>query len=148
MYGFDFKRAGRVAAIGALLLSGACGGDNGTGPGGGGGGVGGNYQLIGVNDIEVPAVVQMEHCTPSRFTDGALVLDGNGSWQLAIELEDETGQHVLQDAGQFRRQGEELAFDSEAYGDRFYGEIDEGLVFLYYDFCSNGEHDIDFVFEK
>jgi hypothetical protein len=147
MYRFDIRRAGRVAAIGALLLSGACGGDGATGPGGGGGGnLEGNYQLVGINNTGVPAVAQMEGCSPSRFDGGTLSL-GDGEWRFDIQFADETGTHFLRDEGDFEREGSELAFESATYGDQFWGELEDGLVVLYYDFCSNGEADVDFVFE-
>ncbi len=125
----------------------ADGGDSGTGPGGGGGGLAGTYELVGINNAPVPAVVQMEGCTPSRFLAGSLTL-GDGGWSFDIMAEDETGTNSLRDEGEFQREGNELSFDSARYGDRFEGELEDGLVVLYYDFCSNGEHDIDFVFER
>jgi hypothetical protein len=148
MYGLDLRRAGRLVAIGTTLLAGACGGDGGaTGPGGGGS-LTGTYFLVGVNDEAVPAVAQMERCTPSAFTAGSLIVDAEGNWRFGIELEDETGRHVLEDNGRLRRDGDELAFSSARYGDRFEGETEEDLIVLYYDFCANGEHDVDFVFER
>lgn len=148
MYGFGVRRLGRVAAVGLALISGACGGEGGaTGPGGGDG-VAGTYVLVGINDMAVPAVAQMEHCTPSAFYGGSVVLAAGGNWQMAIELEDETGQHVLHDHGRYQRDGDDLEFISNQYGDRFEGEVGPDAVALYYDFCSNGEHDIDFIFER
>ncbi len=149
MYGVRIRQVARVAAAGALLLSAGCGGDGGsTDPGGGGGGPTGTYLLVGINNTAVPAVAQMEHCTPSAFTGGSLILSAGGGWSFGIELEDETGAHVLRDRGRFEREGDELAFVSEQFGDQFEGEVEDGLVVLYYDFCANGEADIDFVFEK
>lgn len=144
MHGFDWRRMARAAAAGIALLCGACGSD-GAGPGGGDG-VDGTYELVGINNTDVPAVVQMEACSPSRFVSGSLSL-GTGHWQVSVQIEDETGTHWLEDEGNYERDGIELAFESQVYGDWFDGELEDGLVVLYYDFCSNGEHDIDLVFE-
>jgi hypothetical protein len=146
MYGFEVMRAGRLAVMGALLLCGACGGDSGAGPGGGGN-VEGNFDLTGINNTAVPAIVQTEDCSPVRFVSGTLTM-GDGDWSMDVEMEDEDGPSFLQDHGGYEQDGSELGFQSVAFGDRFEGELEEGLVVLYYDYCSNGEHDVDLVFER
>jgi hypothetical protein len=146
MRGVDWELARRVAVVGALLC-GACGGDSGTGPGGGGGGVGGEYDLVGINNTGVPAVVQIENCRIVRFVDGSLRM-GNGTWQLDVDLEFEYGADGLADHGAFEQDGSALEFESAEYGDRFEGAIEDGLVVLYYDWCSDGNHDVDLVFER
>lgn len=145
---FELQRMWRTLPVAGLLLAGACGGgDAGTGPGGGA--LSGTYQLMGINEDGLPEVAQMEDCSPARFTSGSMVLDEDGNFELSIVYDDEGGQAGFEDHGQFQRQGDAgLSFDSEAWGDRFDGEIDGDLVVLYYDFCTNGEADIDFVFEK
>jgi hypothetical protein len=132
-----------------VLLCGACGGgDGGTGPGGGGGaGLAGAYDLVGINNTEVPAVVQIENCDIVRFMGGSLEV-GNGSWELDVNLQFEYGNDRLVDGGTFERDGDLLEFESAQYGDRFEGELDGGVVWLYYDWCSDGNHDVDLVFER
>ena len=53
-----------------------------------------------------------------------------------------------EDRGAFQRDGAELHFESAAYGDRFEGEVHDGIVWLYYDWCADGNHDVDFAFEQ
>lgn len=78
-----------------------------------------------------------------------MVLDEDGNFELSITYENEEGPDGFTDHGQFQRDGNTgLSFESEAWGDRFEGEIEDDLVVLYYDFCANGVADIDFVFEK
>lgn len=38
---------------------------------------------------------------------------------MDLQIEDETGQTFLQDEGGFEREGDELAFQSARFGDRF-----------------------------
>ena len=94
-----------------------------------------------------PAVVQVENCSVVRFVSGTLEL-GNGAWELDVALEFETGADFLEDRGAFQRDGAELHFESAAYGDRFEGEVHDGIVWLYYDWCADGNHDVDFAFEQ
>lgn len=145
---FELQRMGRMLPVVGLLLAGACGGgDGGTGPAGGG--LSGTYELVGINEDGLPEVEQVENCSPARFTSGSMVLDEDGNFEFSILYDDENGQDGFQDHGQFQRHGDaDLSFDSEAWGDRFNGEIEGDLVVLYYDFCANGVADIDFVFEK
>ena len=90
----------------------------------------------------------MENCTPTLFDSGSLSLGENGFWQFAVNVEDENGAWTLRDGGEYQRDGADLMFASAEYGDQFEGEIEGDLVVLYYDFCANGEADIDFVFER
>lgn len=147
---FELNRVCRgLPVLAALFLAAACGGGDGNGgTGPGGGSLAGSYQLVGINEDGLPEEEQMENCTSSVFTGGSMVLNGNGTWQFAINWEDETGAHVLQDGGQFQGQAADLSFASAQYGDQFDGAIEDELVVLYYDFCANGVADIDFVFEK
>jgi hypothetical protein len=145
---FELQRVWRMLPVTALVLAGACGGDDDGGTGPGGGPLAGTYQMVGINEDGLPEEEQMENCTSSLFLGGSLALSENGAWEFAVNLEDETGAHVLRDAGQFQRDGADLLFASAQYGDQFEGEIEDDLVVLYYDFCANGEADIDFVFER
>lgn len=144
---FELQRMWRTLPVAGLLLAGACGGgDGGTGPGGNG--LSGTYELVGINEDGVPEEEQVENCLPALFTSGSMALDGDGNFELSILYENQDGQDGFQDHGRFQRDGDDLSFDSEAWGDRFDGEVEGDLVVLYYDFCANGVADIDFVFEK
>jgi hypothetical protein len=136
-----------LAALTLGLLAGACGGGgDATGPGGGS--TAGTYQLVTTNGDRVPAIEEVEHCSPTRFKDGFLTLTSDGRWQFSVEADDETGSHVMQDHGQYQQDGADLSLDSGLYGDSFDGEIDGGQVVLHYDFCANGVADTDLGFEK
>lgn len=146
---FELQRVWRTLPMLAVVLAGACGGgddDGGTGPGGGP--LAGTYEMVGVNEDGLPETEQMEDCTPTLFDSGSLSLGENGSWQFEVNVEDETGAWTLGDGGEYQRDGADLMFASAQYGDQFEGEIEGDLVVLYYDFCANGEADIDLVFER
>jgi hypothetical protein len=132
----------------AIGLAAACGGgkDGGTLPDGGA--LPGTYRLAGINDDAAPALAQMENCTPSRFAAGSMGMDPDGTWQMAINWDDETGNHVLRDHGRYQRAQDDLSFDSAEYGDGFEGAVDGELVLLHYDFCSNSQADVDLAFAK
>jgi hypothetical protein len=138
----------RIPIVAGLLVTAACGGDGDGGTGPGGGSLAGTYELVGINEDGLPEDEQIEGCTWSTFTGGSIVLNEGGTWQFTIAFDDETGEHLLQDNGQYRRDGLDLEFASAQFGDEFEGEIEGDLVVLYYDFCANGVADIDFVFEK
>ena len=80
------------------------------------------------------------------FYSGNLRMDGD-SWEMRVEWEDANGESWTGDHGRFERDGNTLYFQSEAWGDGFEGELEGSLVVLYYDFCTNGEADVDLVFE-
>jgi hypothetical protein len=108
---------------------GACGGDKSpTGPAGGGdggGGIAGTYQLVNLGGrVALPVDVAIETCHMMRFIGGGLRLNRDGTWQLAIQLEDENGPQGLDDEGNFEQDGTELWFESTDYGDSFGGTID------------------------
>jgi hypothetical protein len=142
----QLPRIWRTLQVAAALLAGACGGDAGSGPGGGGRDA--TYDLVGVNGGGLPEVVQVENCRVNRFTSGLLELNEDGTFELDVVYDNDEGQDGFQDHGQFHDRGDgDLSFLSEAWGDRFEGEIDGDLVVLYYDFCTNGVADTEFAFE-
>lgn len=147
MKGFDLERAWRYSVVGALLVAGACGGHDNTGPGGGGS-TAGSYDLASTNGNDVPTIEQAEGCTPSRFDGGTMTLTADGDWQLRVEFDDETGNHVLADHGQYTQDGTELQFESGQDGSTAFGDIEDGWVVIHYDFCFNGEADTDFEFQR
>ena len=133
-----------------VALAAACGGDSGAGPGGGGGGMAGSYGLVGANDEAVPAVVLSNVCPPVQITNGTLQLNGGGQFQLRFDYRDENGEaDWTGDHGTFTIAGEDLFFESEAWGDSFEGEFDDGAVYLWYDFCADGQAgDLELAFSR
>jgi len=134
-----------LALCSTLVLTGCGGSDKNTGPGGGGG-LGGQFELVGINEDGLPESEVIEDCSETVFYSGSLTLDGN-SFEMRIELDDDDAEDWLGDHGTFERDGNDLYFSSEAWGDEFEGEVEGSLVVLYYDYCANGEADVDFVFE-
>jgi hypothetical protein len=168
MHGFEIKRGGlRILAVGlVLLLAGACGGGKdltAPGPGGGGNGNGGNggggnggngngglagdYQLARIGFVGLPADLTFESCDPVRITGGALRINGDGTWEFAIALQDQNGQGEFDDEGTMAQNGATLSFESAAYGDSFTGKID-GAILMDYDYCPDGQSDIQLVFGR
>jgi hypothetical protein len=147
--GLHIPRTGRLIATATLLslsaLTAACGGgDHGTGPnGGGGGGIGdlaGDYYLAKANDQPLPAIFVSDVCAPAKFTGGGIRLGADGTFQMAIAYVNNEGTaDGFQDHGTVRRQGDQLLFTSEAWGDTFEGELDEGLIWADYDFCNDNQ---------
>jgi hypothetical protein len=132
-------------------LAAACGGghDGGaTGPGGDVGQLAGDYQLVGANDGEIPTTVTWNGCSPIQVQNGGITLNADGHWQMQFNWQDQNGQpQYTGDHGRFQVADGQLQFSSEAWGDHFEGEIDDGVVWLYYDFCGDdpGE-DLDLAF--
>jgi hypothetical protein len=165
MHRFEIKRSLRIlAACSALLLAAACGGgdksptgpgpggndggDNGGGNNGGGGGNGfaGDYQLLSVGKIALPANLTFDQCDPARVFGGALRMNADGTWEFAISLADAYGTNdEFDDEGTWQWDGTRLQFQSEAYGDSFSAKID-GAIMMDYDYCPDGQSDIQLVF--
>jgi hypothetical protein len=152
----------RVLAATCTLLVAACGGDSSpTGPGGGAGGGGaggggggdqeiaGTYELVNLGGrVALPIDLTIETCDPVRFMGGGLRLNGDGTWQLLVEMQDASGRLELEDEGYFEQDGADLWFESEYYGDSFQGAIDGTVAKLDYDYCPDGQSDIQFWFQK
>jgi hypothetical protein len=136
-----------------VCLAAACGGgnDGGTGPGGGGGGqLAGDYLLVGANDDAVPTMVESNGCSPVQVVNGGMTMSANGNWQMQFNWQDGDGDPKFTgDHGHYRQADDRIEFTSEAWGDQFEGEVDGGLVWLYYDFCEDtpGE-DLDLAFSR
>ena len=134
--------SGLTGKLALVCLAAACGGDDNNGPagpGGGGGGVAGTYQLVGANGAALPAVVHSAACGPSQVMQGYLKLGADSRFEMRFDWIEADGQpDWVGDRGSYQRDGEDLWFSSEAWGDEFEGEMDDGVVFLYYDLCSDG----------
>jgi hypothetical protein len=142
-----------------VLLASACGGGDGPtapgGNGGNGGGNGGNGDIAGAYDlinlggrVSLPIDLQIEACPMVRFMGGGLKLYGDGTWEMAVELQDENGPQKLSDQGNYEQEGTDLWFESADYGDSFEGSVDGTVVKFDYDYCPNGETDIQFWFQR
>lgn len=123
-------------ACSLAALAAACGGDDGGGTGPGND-LAGNYQLVGADGDAVPAVVNSQVCGPSQILGGGLTIRADGRWEMRFDYQDEEGPDYVGDHGQYQRAGDDLLFTSEAWGDQFEGELDEGLVWIAYDFCND-----------
>lgn len=138
----------RTTLLGLALLAGACGGGdhNPTGPDGG---VGGTWTLVGINEDGLPESEPMVWGSVT-FRGGSLHLSQDGQWEMAIQFEhDETGQAAqAEDYGQYGREGDDLTFASEAFGDHIEGGLDDGFVYMIYDFDGDGQYETEFTFER
>jgi hypothetical protein len=128
-----------AASCALVCLAAACGGgDGGTGPGGGfGDDLAGTYQLIGVNNQAVPAVVTSDACSPVQIQDGDMTLGADGRYEMEIDWEDENGQNWSGDHGRYQQTNGALVFSSEAWGDQFNGDVEDGVLSIHWDFCAD-----------
>jgi len=136
-----------------ICLAAACGGGkDGAGPGGGGGGgeFAGDYLLAGANDEEVPTVVTSDACAPVRIVNGSMTLNANGQWQMQVNWQTENGESKFTgDHGHWRAANDGVEFSSEPWGDAFEGEMDDGLLWIDYDFCTNDPPgDLELAFSR
>jgi hypothetical protein len=83
-------------------------------------------------------------CAASR--SGGLNTDG--TWDFAVSVQNDDGDTHMDDQGDFEHEGTALWFDSADFGDSFQGTIEDGLVKMDYDFCADGNSDIQLVFQR
>ncbi len=140
----------RSTLLGLILLAGACGGGdhNPTGPGGAGG-LTGTWTLVGINEDGLPESEDYNFGT-ADFQSGSLRLSQDGQWEMKIFYDHVEQNQSLQldDYGQYDRDNEALSFASEAYGDHIEGGLDDGFVYMIYDFDGDGEYETEFTFER
>ncbi|HEY8258096.1 MAG TPA: hypothetical protein VIG08_10615 [Gemmatimonadales bacterium] len=154
MQWLETKRWRRVLATGSvLLLASGCGGHTGPtapddGNGGGNGGIVGAYELASTGKVALGNELQIETCIPVRFTGGGMNIYDNGAWDFTIVIETQNGNGQFRDWGQVQQAGTQLWLSSDQYGDTFEGTFDGAVAKLDYDFCPNGETDIQLVFQK
>jgi hypothetical protein len=139
-----------VLAVTSVAASACGGGDKGpTGPGGGDDGIAGEYQLVNLGGrVSLPIDLAIESCQMMRFLGGGLRLSADGTWQMVIALQDGNGPQRLEDEGSFQQDGADLWFESADYGDSFGGTVNGTVVTMDYDYCPNGESDIQFWFQR
>jgi hypothetical protein len=149
----EMKRWRRILATGSmLLLAGACGGDKSpTGPGGGGGGndrgIVGLYDLTSIGKVALGTELQIEDCIPVRFLDGQMEFYDDGTWDLAVDIQTGNSNQEYDDWGDYEQAGGTVWLNSE-FGYAFQGTFDGTVAKLDYDFCPNGQTDIQLVLEK
>jgi hypothetical protein len=142
----------RALAIASLLLATACGGHtNPAGPGnddGGDTGLVGAFDLAAIGKVALGTELQIETCIPVRFLGGEMNVYENGAWDITLDITSAHGQSQFRDWGTWEQAGADLWFTSEPYGDEIEGKFDGVEAKLDYDFCGNGETDIQLVFDK
>ena len=147
----------RILAVGSVLVSvlvlAACGGGKSpTGPGPnpapGNDGITGDYALARIGFVSLPAYLTIEDCDPTRFTGGGMRFYDDGTWEFAVAIQDDFGDTRFDNAGSYEQQGGALWFESD-YGESFQGTIDQdGVIAIDYDYCQNGQTDIQLVFAR
>ena len=72
----------------------------------------------------------------------------NGAWDFTIDYQTMNGNGQLRDWGSIEQAGNQVWLSSDEFGDTFGGTFDGAVAKLDYDFCPNGETDIQLVWEK
>jgi len=138
----------RTTLWGLTLLAAACGGGdhNPTGPAGG---LTGTWTLVGINEDGLPESEPYTFGT-ADFQSGTLRLSQDGQWEMTINYDhlEQNESRQLEDYGQYGRDDEDLSFASEAYGDHIEGGVDDGYVYMIYDFDGDGAYETEFTFER
>ena len=138
----------RTTLLGLTLLAAACGGGdhNPTGPGSG---LTGTWTLVGINEDGLPESEPYNFGT-ADFQSGTLRLSQDGQWEMTINYDhlEQNESRQLEDYGKYDSHDEDLSFASEAYGDHIEGGMDDGYVYMIYDFDGDGAYETEFTFER
>lgn len=136
----------------ALLMAVGCGGgDKGpTGPGGGGDNGGtAQFELTSVGHAGLPADVEVEDCTLTRFYGGQMVVTDDGSWELRLQVHDGNyGDWTSGDEGEIEDDGHNLWFVSNYTGASYPADVEGANIKMMYDWCYNGVPDIQLVLDR
>jgi hypothetical protein len=153
------RRLSRLVPFPALLLAAACGGGDNkspTGPGGEGGDAGHGsaieFRLFSLGPAgRIPADLEVEDCTMTRFKSGKIAIDPNtGEWQMDLQVHDNTGDWGFRDWGQSQGDGSNVLFQSDYSGVTYPGGVNDdgtGEIILY-DWCADGVPDVNLVFNR
>ena len=141
-----------LATTAALALAACGGGDRSpTGPGPEpepGDGVVAEFALARIGFVGLPAYLNIEDCAPTRFTGGGMWFYDDGSWEFAIAIQNDLGDTRFDNAGWYEQAGGALWFEADD-GETFQGTIDQdGVIAIDYDYCQNGQTDIQLVFAR
>jgi hypothetical protein len=136
----------------SLLLGTGCGGGGDkspTGPGGGGDGGTARFELMSIGKVGLPADLNVEDCTLTRFYGGQMVVTDDGSWELRLRVHDGNyGDWQSLDSGEVEDDGNNLWFVSDYSGARNPVEVDGPEIRMMYDWCFNGVPDIQLVLDR
>jgi hypothetical protein len=155
------RRLRTLACALTLSLAAGCGGGHspvepggGDGHGGGGGGGGnqgiaGDYTLVNYGGrVSLPIELQIESCPAVTFTGGELTIYDDDTWDLTLDYTGANGADYLEDEGSLVQNGATLSFSSADYGDSFQGSVDGRVVKFDYDWCPDGQSDMQPWFAK
>ncbi len=141
------RRLSRLVPWPAVLLAAACGGDKGpAGPGGGEGAA--SYELVSLGRVGLPADLQVEDCSETRFYAGELDVDENGDWQISLQVHDFSGDWGYLDEGESTEDDGTVWFDSDVSGSTYRGTVAGSEVTITYDWCYDGTPDVQLVFDR
>jgi hypothetical protein len=153
MHPRKFRPALHFLAATATLALAACGGGDRspTGPGPQPepwDGVVAEFALARIGFVALPGYLLAEDCGHTRFTGGGMTFYDDGSWEFAIAIQDDFGGTRFDNAGWYEQQGGAVWFESEE-GEAFQGTIDQdGVIVIDYDYCQNGQTDLQLVFAR
>jgi hypothetical protein len=140
-----------LAPYAALLLAAACGGGgektptDPTEPAGNGL----QYSLASLGRMGLPADAELENCKLTRFYSGKLTLDPDtGDWEFVLQVHDDDGDRGFYDHGTAESDGGDVWFESDMSGVSYRGTASTSDVTIMYDWCFNGEPDVQLVFDR
>jgi hypothetical protein len=150
-----FKRCLHILTVtSALVLPAACGGGSSpTGPRpdpdpqpAPDNGLIGDYRLARIGFVSLPAYLTIEDCGATRFMGGGMRLYDDGTWKFEIAIQNDFGDTRFDNGGSFEQAGGALWLEADD-GEAFQGTIDgDGVIAIDYDYCQNGETDMQLVF--
>jgi hypothetical protein len=146
-----------LTATSVLLIAAGCGGGGSspTGPGpnpdpqpGPGTGLAGDYRLARIGFISLPANLTVEDCGQTRFIDGGMRVYDDGTWEFAISIQNAYGDTRFDNGGSFEQAGGAVWLEADD-GETFQATVDQdGVIAIDYDYCQNGETDMQLVFAR
>ena len=141
------RRLIRLVPWPTLLLAVACGGDKApTGPDGGMQQV--TYDLVALGRAGLPADAQLEDCMLTRFYSGTLKVSDDWTWQISLQVHDDSGDWGSEDWGEVEENGNGYSFLSDNDGSAYPGTLDGSEATIMYDWCYNGVPDVQLVFDR
>jgi hypothetical protein len=145
----SMRRLTRLSPWTGLLVAavGCGGGDKVNGPQGGGNA---DFSLVALGRAGLPADVKVEDCTLTRFYSGGINIDPNAeTWSLGLKVNDKNyGDWSYQDNGSLEVDGATVWFDSDVTGTSHEGTVNGAEVTIMYDWCENGNADVQLVFDR